>query len=377
MAMTVKEAFAKLLLLKPRWFWYAAAALATVLMAAVVWLLIREQRAEERYQDWTRAFSSPFRIEIADDGLLEAPNADAAHRAGRPEPAQGNLHLKLRLQQTVASRLLGHSGMLMQLVLAGVSERSFSGRLLQVYGSGAEGEEGGGTAFNAVFDVEAAEPLLQPGTAVGSVIVLDTLAQAIALPESAVFEIAGAPVVFPRSGWPAPRPVQLGPRSNGAIVVVGGVSEGEEVSGTPPKEEEEARVVGRETYKKSAHSSREQLAAHLDEMVRRFSAWHEGEPELVSAPGASGGADSAAAIHELLATPAVGTDTGKGVSVQQMRIGPGEGGKLAPVPPETLQQMKPGEKVSISVPTRPDSAADSLAVSRDSVAIKGKPPGRP
>lgn len=71
-------------------------------------------------------------------------------------------------------------------------------------------------------------------------------------------------------------------------------------------------------------------------------------------------ADCTAAIDAMLAMPAGSGDSAQNVTVQQIRIGPGEGGKLAPLAPERRQQMRAGEKDTVSVPAGRDASADTL-----------------
>lgn len=377
--MPYNDAVMKLLLLEDRRLWVAGT-VAALFVGLVLWLLIRDRGNDKQNENWTKAFSGPFRLELAEGGELEALNGTTVTA---PDLSDENLQLKLRVQEAVGSRLAGGSGMPVEIVLEAFPERSFPGRLARVNDLAPE-EVSKDSAFNAVVEISATQPSFKPGMTVRSVILLDSLSQAIAVPESAVFEINGEPVVFPRKDWPHPRAVQLGSRSGGAIVIVDGVSDGEEVSFDPPKERAEAQRLGSDTYKKSARATREQLSQHLDEMFKRYADTPiEGKGQMESTSAISGGADSSAAIEELLAMPGGEADSGKTVSIQQMRVGPGEGGKLAPLSPEMLQQMKAGEKISVSVPAAHDSSADSLSLTPnrnaapDTSRTTNKPPAGP
>lgn len=372
--MTGKEALKRLLQLPHRWIWYSAAALAVLLVGLGFWWLALHRRTDMEQPKWTRALSGAVRIEIAEGGQLEGPHDTTATPSGL---ADGNLQLKLSTYETVVSRLADCSGMPVEIAFGDFPAQSFSARLIKVFGRSDGGAEAQRWPFSAVFEL-GAQPPLQPGMSVGSVMLLDSLAQAIAVPESAVYEIADAPVIFPRSDWPRPRPVNLGPRSNGVIVVVDGLSAGEEVALTSPKDASEVSRLRWETYRKSADASREQLLAHLEDMIRRF-AFGLKETEKVSEPllAVPANTDSGSAIDALLLMQGGAPDTAANVSIQQIRIGPGEGGKLAPVSPEMQEQMKGGEKISVSVPASRDSSADSLRVPLDTSKTVTKPPAGP
>ncbi len=72
-------------------------------------------------------------------------------------------------------------------------------------------------------------------------------------------------------------------------------------------------------------------------------------------------------------------DSSRGATGGRVRIGPGEGGKLAPVSPEMLKEMKQGEKISVSVPAQRDTSADTLytrnrQIEHDSSKASKEPP---
>jgi hypothetical protein len=383
------QAFIDFLRARDRQFWHLALAL-LLFAVATMWLFIWSRGDRGKNENWTRAVYGPYRFEIAEYGEIEKLSFAAGAES---DSMRADLALKARLDEGVASSLTEHAAVIaVEIVLEDFPNRSFQGRLagLDKFAKANSGQ--GDSLLTAVFEIDASQVLLKPGMAARSVIWLDTLAQAILLPDRAVFEMDGAPVIFPRRDWPAPRPVQLGPRCNGTTMIVDGISSDEEICLISPGDGDPAQPLTWDTYKKFARETRERMKQRFAEIVKRSSRETTSESLLMAAK--QGGVDEAAgraaasiadctsAIDRMLTLPARSEDSTQNVTVEQMRIGPGEGGKLAPLSPETQQQMKSGEKISVAVPARRDSSADTASASirrrapPESSKTESKPPGR-
>jgi hypothetical protein len=174
--------------------------------------------------------------------------------------------------------------------------------------------------------------------------------------------------------------VQVGPSNGKSIMVTEGIKAGEEVALLPPQDSRSVQRMSSDTYANLSSESRRQAMQIFVERLDR--GMYRSISDSFVVASASGKnlqtsttlADCTAAIDRMLSE-----DSSKGITSGRVRIGPGEGGKLAPLSPETLQQMKPGEKISVSVPAASDSSADSLKAGNeqqapDSVRSSQEPP---
>ncbi len=91
--------------------------------------------------------------------------------------------------------------------------------------------------FPLTISLDHVDERLQPGMTVGVSFVLDTLPDALSVPQQAVLSNgAHAIVLVAGTGGPVEREVRLGPESNGRVVVLEGLEAGEEIYLGDPRE---------------------------------------------------------------------------------------------------------------------------------------------
>lgn len=360
-------------ILRNKRLWRPAVALG-LLALTLLWLCVLQQQ-DSSPNKWIVPIPGPYRFELAYDDTLAAI---------KPITTGGEdlLSVNVKLDSAAVFALMkspwrGPA----EIIVDDFPERIFSGSLGIYEQIVATGKNKKDTRVHAVIEVVNQEKLLKSGMKVRKMVLLDTLTQALVLPDSAIFEMNGEAVVFPRSDWPQPRFVQVGPSSGISIMIAVGVREGEEVALFPPKNLMNVQNLSLDTYGKLLSESRQKAAQFFIEGLNRdalsdsFAVVSEGESannKTVQAKTAL--ADCTAMIDQMLSE-----DSSRGISSGRARIGPGEGGKLAPVSPEMLKEMKQGEKISVSVPAQKDTSADTLhtrdfQIEHDSSKTSKEPP---
>lgn len=363
----------------PRGKRYAAFFLISLAAFTLLWLGVRACRDGEM-EKWVKVSSGAYRFELvpaAVDSLAYAKLESAADDSNL-------LFIELKNAFNGSAKWLAQAvGKPLQIQVVDFPGKSFDGHLdsyLTVTKTSAAKRD---SVMHHIVKVKDVENLLRPGMQVVSAVLIDTLWQAAFVPDGAIFELNFEPVVFPRSIWPEPRHVIVGGRENDMIMIVDGIETGEVVAALPPKNLGDVKRLETATYQNALFAAREiNLQDFIDKLNGRFGAGSSdsltatAHPEIPPArkPGVNPAvADSTAAIDRMLLE-----DSSRQVVSGRVRIGPGEGGKLAPISPETRQEMKPGEKITVSVPATSDSS-DTLHVGRrqtlkDTLRDDPKPP---
>jgi len=350
-----------------------------LLALTLLWLCVL-QKEDVPPNKWTMAIPGPYRFELAYDDTLAAIKS-----ATMREEDLLSVNVKAD-SSTVFALVKSPWRGPVEIIVDDFPEKVFFGSLSfyeQVVATGINKKD---KRIQPVIEVANPEKLLKPGMKVREAALLDTSWQAVFLPDSAIFEMDGEAIVFPRSGWPQPRAVQVGPRSGISIMIAEGIKAGDEVALFPPNNLKNVQSLSWDTYGKLLSESRQQARQFFVESLNRgmyqslsdsFAVASEREKannESVQARGVL--ADCTAVIDRMLSE-----DSSRGIAGGRIRISPGEGGKLAPVSPEMLKEMKPGEKISVSVPAQSDTSTDSLhtqsrQIEPDSSQVSREPPER-
>ncbi len=348
---------------------------AGLLTLTLLWLCVL-QREDVSANKWTMAILGPYCFELAYDDTLAAIKSVTTGN-------EDLLSVKIRLDSATVFALMktpwrGPA----EISIDNFPERVFAGNLNFYEQTIATGMSKKNTRIQAVIEVMNPEKILKEGMKVRKAVLLDTASQAVFLPDSAIFEMNGEAVVFPQSDWPQPRAVKIAPGIGNSIMIADGIKSGDEVSLLPPSNLSNAKPLSFDIYRKFLIDSRqttmqffvEKLNQNMHQDISDSFAVASEKGNVSNIQGGVTLADCTAVIDQLLLD-----DSSRGVTSGRVRIGPGEGGKLAPVSPEMLKEMGQGEKISVSVPAKRDTSADTLLtrnlqIEQDSSKASKEPP---
>jgi len=360
---------------KDKRLWRPAVAVG-LLALTLLWLWVL-QKHDSPPNKWTMPILGPYRFEFAYDDTLASIKSVTMR--------EEDLLLNIKADSATVFALVKSPWRgPVEIVVDDFPERIFTGKLNfneQVVATGINKKD---TRIQAVIEVVNPEKLLKPGMKVRKAVLSDTSLQTFFLPDSAVFEMNGEAVVFPRSVWPEPRVVQVGPRSEIGIMIAEGIKAGDEVALLPPHNFKHVQRLGSDTYGKLLSASPQKAMQFFVERLNSGMPRDLSDSLVVASEGGRANnknvqvntaiADCTEVIDQMLSE-----DSSRGITGGRVRIGPGEGGKLAPVPPEMLKAMKPGEKISVSIPAQSDTSADTLharsgQIENDSSKASQEPP---
>jgi len=254
------------------------------------------------------------------------------------------------------SRLPKSIDLPVRIAVEAIPEHTFAGRLVARESVRKTAGSAPDTSAAAMVEVDARGSPLRLGMRVSSVMAIDSLARSLSVPDSAVFEIDGQPVIFPRATWPAPRQVKVGCKWQGTMVVVEGATAGEEVALHPPARGIIARPLDEGGYRNAQVSARDALRRQFLALLERERSLRLVERGFDSGTAGHLSADSTLSIEGMLTR----SDSSGDREIQQLRIGPGEGGKLAPLHPDSAKPL----------PSSPRTSSPRL----DSAKLEADPP---
>jgi len=363
-------------ILKDERLWRPAVAVG-LLALTLLWLCIL-RKPDSPPSKWTMAVAGPYRFELAYDDTLAPIKSTTT-----PEGDLLSVNVKADTAAVFAMRKFLWHGPI-EIIADNFPDRIFLGSLNFYEHAVATEKNKKDTAIHAVIRIMNPEKLLNVGMRVRSAVLLDTSSHAVFLPDSAVFEMDGEAIVFPRSDWPQPRLVQVGPKNGINIMIAEGIKAEEKVALAPPQNLMHVQRLSPNTYGKLLSESRQRAMQLFVERLNRdeyqgrsdsfVAASKEARASSKNFEVSTALADCTAAIDQMLSE-----DSSRAITIGRVRIGPGEGGELAPVPPEMLKEMKPGEKISVSIPAQSDTSADTLharsrQIENDSSKASQEPP---
>ncbi|HOT98313.1 MAG TPA: efflux RND transporter periplasmic adaptor subunit [bacterium] len=182
-------------------------------------------------------------------------------------PNLDSIQVKLRINEMDAARL--SIGQQATIRLDAYPERSFSGRVLHIARL-AQKEDWDSEIkdFEVLVRLAQSDPVLKPGMTARVQIELGVEKDALTAPTGAIFERQGERVVFPRTNYPKPQPVETGPRNDLRMVIRNSrLKEGDLVACSPP--DTSYHRLGFSTYLAASTGKPEKLAADLAEMEKR------------------------------------------------------------------------------------------------------------
>ena len=95
------------------------------------------------------------------------------------------------------------------------------------------------STFRTIARLDSVNGTMRPGMTATVRILADQMEEALYIPNRAVFYVAGESVVFPRSTLPEPRRVRLGNRNLDSVVVLEGLSPGDEIALSDPRPQQD------------------------------------------------------------------------------------------------------------------------------------------
>lgn len=178
------------------------------------------------------------------EGMRKFRVGDSAHRGQTILQIPDLSEMLVEMQVAEGDYRKVDPGQEVELRIDAIPDIVFTGRMEQVASLANFDQQERMSMFEAVARLDSVDTGMRPGMTASVRIITDEIEDALYIPNRAVFQVEGETVVFPRCELPRPRSVHLGERNMGAVVVLEGLEEGEEIALEDPRTLEEAERQG-------------------------------------------------------------------------------------------------------------------------------------